>query len=79
MSVAVSAEELHVLDHTTAWRQGRYRNHFTSDRDSDNWPALVSLTAKGLMTQSRPNDDLGGMVTFRVTEDGFAFLRKALP
>lgn len=77
--VTVSAEELHVLDHTTAWRRGRYRNHFTAGDDHADWPVLVGLVAKGLMSFRGSNELLGGMSTFVVTDAGFAFLRKALP
>ncbi|MBX3261076.1 MAG: hypothetical protein KF782_15440 [Labilithrix sp.] len=79
-TVAVNADELHVLDHTTAWRRGRYRNYFTAGDDSDSWPVLTGLVEKGLMTVSRRADaTLGRMTTFMVSDAGLEFLRKALP
>jgi hypothetical protein len=78
-TVAVTAEEFHTMVHSTAWTHGRFRNHFTTDRTTDDWPVCTSLVAKGLMTQGQPDDVLGGMTTFRVSDTGLAFLRKALP
>lgn len=79
-SVAVNADELHVLVHTTAWDRTRYRNYFTTGPETDDWPVLMGLVEKGLMTVARRADAmLGGMTTFQVSDAGFAFLRKALP
>jgi hypothetical protein len=79
MTIAVTADELHVLVHSTAWHHGQYRNHFTAGSDSDSWPVLVGLVEKGLMTRGKPSELTGGMTTFRVSDAGFEFLRKALP
>lgn len=80
MSVAtVSAAELHVMVHSTAWTSRRYRNYFTTGPESDDWPVLAGLVEKGLMNQGKPHELTGGMTTFRVSDAGLEFLRKALP
>jgi len=79
MSVAVNAAELHVMVHATAWTGRRYRNHFTTGPESDDWPVLVGLAEKGLVDRGKPAAFNGGMTTFRVSDAGLEFLRKALP
>lgn len=77
--IAVTAKELHVLVHSTAWTGARYRNYFTTGPETDDWPVLTSLVEKGLMIGGKPSELTGGMTTFRVSDAGLEFLRKALP
>lgn len=71
--------ERHILEHSLGWknRTPGYRNHYTCGADSDAWPTLQALVARGLMCVSRPpGDDLGGMTVFAVTPEGIAALKR---
>ena len=79
LAPAVTAKELHVMVHATAWTGARYRNFFTTGPETDDWPVLIGLVEKGLMLRGKPSELTGGMTTFRVSDAGLLFLRRALP
>lgn len=67
------------MKHATAWehRDRLYRNHFVAGPDSDDWPTLQALRARGLMyVRCEPSEDLGNMTVFAVTEGGINVLRR---
>jgi transcriptional regulator with GAF, ATPase, and Fis domain len=76
---ALSAEELHILEHATAWHSERplYRNHFVTGPNCDNWQTIQGLVERELMrmTLSPGSDLLGGDAVFAVTEAGIALLK----
>lgn len=74
---ALTDAERHILEHSLGWtsRNPGYRNHYTCGDDSDAWPTLQALVARGLMRVSRPPAAWLPMTTFVVTPDGIAALK----
>lgn len=64
-----------VMRHATAW-PGCHRNHFCASHGHRDWRALMDAVKRGLMTQEPPTEWVPYW-TFRVTDDGMDYLRKA--
>lgn len=81
VGASVSVTEMRIMEHATGWRHRTnpgYRNRFVAGPDHHDWTALVSLCDRGLMFVRRVPDDLmGGMTTFAVTDLGMEVLRAA--
>jgi hypothetical protein len=75
--------ELHILQHSLGidqyGRGERYRNHFVTGEGSTDYPACMSLVAKGLMMRRDGSPLTGGDYLFRVTEAGQEFVTENSP
>lgn len=72
-------KERHIMEHSLGWPK-RYRNHFVTDRDSDDGKIIAGLCARGMMRESgRPSEMTGGVPCFAVTDAGVAALEELAP
>lgn len=76
-------EQLHILQHSLgADRYSRgtlYRNKFVTGPGGDDFAECRALTAAGLMKDYGPQEMMGGMHYFKVTELGITAMREASP
>jgi hypothetical protein len=71
VTVALSDAERDIMEHATAWKNGRFRNHYAADEETDVWSTLISLTARGMLRVAvKPEPFFGSMTIFSVTENG---------
>lgn len=80
----MNLQTLQILSHAAGWDGARrnrlHRNRYTCGPDSDAWPLIQEMCAKGYMRVKIPSDPLfGGMTTFSVTDLGIAELKKWRP
>lgn len=70
----LSPKQLHILQHSLGvdryGRGSRYRNHFCTGPESDDFADCRALTEMGLMVDHGPQGMYGGMHGFQVTEQG---------
>lgn len=81
--MSITAAQLHILQHAQGLdehgRGSRYRNHFTTGPDSDDWKDCVALVDAGLMKSHGERAIAGGMTVFSVTEAGDQVVREQSP
>lgn len=79
----MSDKDLHILQHSLGvdqyGRGRRYRNHFCTSPDGDDFAACGRLVARGLMNDHGPSELAGGMHTFTVTIYGHKYVSEESP